>query len=402
MSTTGKNYNYIPLFIILFVIIAQFTMNLYLPSLPDIAEAFHVSMREAEATLSVYLISFGASQLLYGPLSDYFGRKKILLIGIIIVFAGNFLALISSHMTMLLISRVIQGLGSGSIMVLGRTILRDCFNGKDLIRVLSLLAMILATTPALAPFIGGHLHALFGWRMNFLVMTIYTLITFFLLFMFMPETNQRMITGKISLRYILRNYYYTVKTRVFLLYTLCLTLVFAFQVIYLVSTPFIYQNQLGVSADVYGTLMVLPALGYFCGNYFSVKLLKKYFPHQIMLIGIFIILIDSILLLIFSRLGYISITTLTGALVILMFGSGCLYANCLAGTLEPFTDLAGTAAALSGAIQMIAAAAFSGTVDFFNLASAKGLGIYFFIISMSLSVIFIHFIYSKKHVEHNT
>lgn len=399
MNIESSSSKKIPVLIFSFVVIAYFTMNLYLPSLPSIAMYFHVSVHTAESTLSIYLISFGLSQLIYGPVSDYIGRRKVLLIGILIVLLGNILATVSHSITMLIISRVIQGLGSGSLMVLMRTIIRDCFSGKSLAKTLSGLAMIISISPAIAPFIGGHLHSLFGWRANFLALSIYTALIWLLLYFALPETIKHRLQGPISSAYILRNFYYTLKCRVFVMYTLCLTLVFAFNVIYLVATPFIYQQQLGTSAEEYGTLMMIPAAGYFLGSSLSLRLTKWLPITSIILLGIFIVSIDSIALLICASLNIITVFSLTSMLFFILFGSGCLYSNCLAGTMAPFSEIAGTAAATSGTIQMLAAAIFSGSIEFFHLSTPIGLGIYFLSISLVLAFIFIGYIFPQRHQE---
>ena len=160
----------------LIISVGQLSMGLVFPSLPWIAKDFDISLDQAQLLVSVYLLGFGPSQFIYGPVSDALGRKKVLLTGLLIAMLGLLMIIFLSHtFTGMVAGRFLQGLGTGCCAVLARASTRDRFNGPELPVALSYIAMAASITPLVAPVIGGFINAHFGWTMVFISLLGYVL-----------------------------------------------------------------------------------------------------------------------------------------------------------------------------------------------------------------------------------
>ncbi|TOC59076.1 MFS transporter, partial [Vibrio parahaemolyticus] len=153
----------------LIISVGQLSMGLVMPSLPWIAKDFSVSLDQAQLLVSIYLLGFGPSQFIYGPMSDALGRKKVLLAGLLIAMSGLLMIIFWSHtFTGMVLGRFLQGLGTGCCAVLARASTRDQFSGNELPVAMSYIAMAASITPLIAPVIGGFINFHFGWSMVFI------------------------------------------------------------------------------------------------------------------------------------------------------------------------------------------------------------------------------------------
>jgi MFS transporter, DHA1 family, 2-module integral membrane pump EmrD len=395
MSSIPKNNKMIVVLLMSLIAIAQLNLTLYLPSLPDITQLFHTTSGAAQATLSAYLITFGLSQLIYGPLSDTYGRRPIILVSLLMTLAATLFASLSHSIVALIIARMAQGAGTGSILITVRATVRDRFQGYRLASIFSLFVMVAAITPAIAPLLGGHIHSRFSWRANFYVLFGYTLLVAVLFYFFFEETNVKEKKESLSFSKIVSGYRFLFTRSIYLAYTATVVIIFAFQVIYLTAAPFIYQHQLKLPPHVYGTLMMLPAGGFFLGNLIAMRL-NKHHVSLILVSGVFCLFFSGLFLLACNEFQLITIYTVTFALAMMMLGNGLLYAHCIAGTLKSFPTLAGTAAAFAGSLQMVCASIFGASIDYFQLSNPLGLGFYFITLSLLLAFLFARFILVKE------
>lgn len=158
---------------LLVTIVGYASLDVFFPSLPAVATTYAVSSGMAQLTIALYLCSFGASQLCYGPLSDYYGRRPMLLIGFLVYILGSLLGIFSHSLTMLLIARFLQGLGMGAGSALARVIIRDLYVNNMMARMMSLLTVVIALAIALSPGLGGFIQQYYGYHGNLWFMLVF-------------------------------------------------------------------------------------------------------------------------------------------------------------------------------------------------------------------------------------
>ena len=344
--------------LVMLIALAQCGLALYIPSLPSISIALKASPNLVQLTVVYYIIGIGVSQLIYGPLSDHYGRKRTVLFGVYVFLIGTILAVSSKSIYVLLSARLIQGLGIGSATTISRAILRDVFKDKEYVKIGSQLAGAVAIAPIIAPILGGVVQADFGWRCIFyllLLMTIIMLVCWHIMF---KETNFHINKEKISILPILQNYSLVIKTPTFIKNVICCGLIYSGEVVFLSITPFLVQTKLGLSSSIYGWMLFFVICGYMLGTNISTRLSNKIKCSELTLTGVSICSLASIIMLIFGVYNIFNIMSLAFALSLFMLGAGFVYPNTSVSAVSKFPDMAGTASALfssgQGALAAIA------------------------------------------------
>ena len=170
--------------------IAPLSIDMFLPSLPMMIDEFNVSASTMQLTVTTFLLAFSASQLVFGPLSDRFGRRPIMVWGLILFLLGGFISLFAQSGTMLIIGRIIQGFGGGAAPVIARAIVLDVFEGKRAAKIFAYITIATPLAPAIAPIIGGVLQSLFDWHAVFITLIAIGIILLGLYLLLLPETNK--------------------------------------------------------------------------------------------------------------------------------------------------------------------------------------------------------------------
>ena len=169
--------------------LGQFFSDLYLPSIPAISKSLKTSTELTQLTVSIYLLGYSISSLMYGPISDTFGRKKPLLLGLILCLIGSFICMMSTDISILISGRLIQGIGGGAGMTITSAIIRDCCEGKKMAKFGSYLTMANMVVIIAAPVLGGYFQIFFGWNASFQFLFVYSFIILILVGLFLPETK---------------------------------------------------------------------------------------------------------------------------------------------------------------------------------------------------------------------
>lgn len=195
--------------------------NLFLPSMPDIGLVFGVSIFTVQSTLIAFLVAYALAQFFYGGVSDRFGRRPTLLWGLAIYVIASLLCAFSTSITMLLLARILQGIGAAGSIVMVRSIVRDLFDRKDSARALAVISTVMVFAPATAPAIGGYLHIHFGWQSSFFALAILGTVLFVYCALRMAETNRPAHADFISnLRAMIQGYRVLIGERSFIAYNL--------------------------------------------------------------------------------------------------------------------------------------------------------------------------------------
>jgi DHA1 family bicyclomycin/chloramphenicol resistance-like MFS transporter len=260
--------------------LGPFSIDTYLPSFPAIARDFGVTTLELQQTLSVYLISFAVMTLFHGTLSDSFGRRPVILAGLVVFFLASIGCALAQSFTQLLLFRGVQGLSAGVGMVVGRAIIRDSFEGHAAQRLMSMVTMIFGLAPAIAPVIGGWLQSGFGWRSVFVFLALLGALLFAVCQWRLPETLPPGSRQPLVLLPLARNYLKLARSSRLLLLSSTVALNFCGFFVYIVSAPAVIYNLLGLDENQFAWLFVPGISGVMAGAFLSGRLAGRISPRR--------------------------------------------------------------------------------------------------------------------------
>ncbi len=381
------NINYCKIIVLLCLIssIGRFVLDSYLPSLPAIGGDFGISSESVQMTLTTYLLGFSISQLIYGPLSDHYGRRNVILVGLSIFVLGNLICAIAVSSSLLLVARFIAGTGAGACGVLNRAIASDCFKGAEFSKAWSYTTSALVITLCIAPVIGGYIQEQSGWRANFILSTAYVAIVLCLILKFLPETNKQKVNlnlmhPSIKLSKILLDYYQILTTRSFITGTLCYTLAFSGLIAYFQVSPSLFIDGLGLSPSQYGWCSVIIASNYLIGGMLVHKLALRMSTYRLLIIGTMLLIFGGLLMLITYFFDYAGLTAILLPTSVYVIGARIVIPNAIAHSLEELRHISGSCSAMIGCIQMLGSAFISFLIANFDTMSPLTLAIFFTIL----------------------
>lgn len=340
--------------------IAPLTVDMFLPSLPTMADEFAASESTLQLAVTLFIISFAASQLVYGPASDRVGRRPALLAGLALFVAGSLLALSARSVEVLLAGRVVQGLGGGAGPAVAQAIVLDIYGRQRAARVLSYMAIALPLAPAIAPIFGGFLHDAFGWHSVFVTLAAIGVLLTLAYGFGIPETRPRRAPGTSGLGGLMRDYRTIFSSRTYLAYAAVMGLMFGGQLVFISSSSFVLQEEFGLSAQWFGLSFGLVALGIMAGATLSSRLVVRLPSHRIVLLGTGISAGASALMLAWvaaSEAG--GVWSVLVPMFVTAVGLGLTRPAAVAGALVPFPQIAGLASALLGFSQMLIASTYN-------------------------------------------
>ncbi|KIP75048.1 major facilitator transporter [Vibrio harveyi] len=333
----------------LIISVGQLSMGLVFPSLPWIAKDFDISLDQAQLLVSVYLLGFGPSQFIYGPVSDALGRKKVLLAGLLIAMLGLLMIIFLSHtFTGMVAGRFLQGLGTGCCAVLARASTRDRFSGPELPVALSYIAMAASITPLVAPVIGGFINAHFGWTMVFISLLGYVLLAWTVIVFRFQETITQ-TSALPSPKKMLLQYRDLLTSRYFMSFASIGWLNFSLMITTVSVMPFIMQNQIGMTSDQYAMWALIPAFGMICGTSICNRV-RPIIGTKKMLLVTPILHVSSAVWLFFCPVEPLYL--MLGQLLMIL-GNAIALPCAQAMVMQPYKKQAGAAAAMSGGGQMV-------------------------------------------------
>ncbi len=349
--------------------------DLYLPSLPSIRDAFESTTRLAQFTLSFYLFAFSLSQLFYGPFSDRFGRRKVAMTGILFSFIGTFVCILAWDMQVLLIGRVLQGAALGVGAAIARAAMRDVYSGDKLAHVGSFLPVGTAALLAGAPALGGYVQTYLGWRVNFMFLLLITILVVFMIFRWLPETNRKLNPSALKPTIFLKNYFHLLKSPIFLGYVACASLSFGGLFAYFATSPFLFEEVLGLTPVQYGWLAFVVASGIALGGFGNSILVKRFGRHRMLVASVVTMFCAGLIMLIPALFGLISVSLIVFPMCLYGVGLAASFANAFAGALHSFAKIAGFAGGLYGCIQILGGSLSTTLVAFFKAESQLPLSI---------------------------
>ncbi|MDX1739408.1 MAG: multidrug effflux MFS transporter, partial [Alphaproteobacteria bacterium] len=326
------------------------SVTLYVPSMAAIAKDFAVHKIEVQVTLSLFLAGFAVGQLLYGPLSDQFGRRKILLGGLSIYVLSSIFCAIASDVEALQIARLFQGIGACCGAVIARAVIRDVFPSDRAVGVFAFIGTALSLTPAIAPIIGGYMEVWLGWRAEFWFLTCIGAAMFLWAFLALKETNLQPVPGAVHPIRLLRIYGEVMFNIRFVSLVMISTLLFCGLMSYTTISPFLMLQELGLTPDQYGMLIMYTAASYGLGSFVSGKFINKVGLVPLMVGGPVISFLGAFLMWYWG--DELSVLHLVFPAMLFLFGNGVVTPPTMAAAMRPFPHIAGSASAMMGAFQM--------------------------------------------------
>ncbi|MDO3721290.1 Bcr/CflA family multidrug efflux MFS transporter [Marinobacter sp. chi1] len=338
------------------VALGPLATDMYLPALPQIGSDFGVGTDKVQLTLSLYLAGFALAQLICGPLSDRFGRKPIMVGGLILFALASIGCAMATSIETLMVCRFLQAVGGSAGPVLGRATIRDIYRPRDAARILAIVASIMALAPAIAPTVGGVLVSGLGWHSIFLVLGAYGLLMALVVAFGIPEPMRPEYRQPLRLCSLMRNYRRIGTDISFVGYTLTNAMVYGGLFAFLSGSSFVLIEFLGVAPEHFGLYFACMVVGYVVGNLAAVRLGRTLMPDQILVRGLVIAVAGGGLMAALALSGLYNVWAVVLPQALFMVGTGLLLPQTMAGALANFPRMAGSASALFGFVQMATAA----------------------------------------------
>ncbi len=272
--------------------------DMYLPALPAIAGELDTTQSMVQLTLSAFMVGMAVGQLLIGPLSDSMGRKRLLVGGVIASLLASVMCALAPSIGILILARLIQGLGGGACVVLARSIVPDLARGRAAAQAFTLLMLIQGIAPVIAPIVGGFLTEPFGWRSVFWVLSGINVAQLLVAGLVVRESLPVENRTPIGLRGMRDNFAYVLSNPRFLAYVGAFAFGFGTMFSYISASSFVLQEQFGVPALMYSLVFAGNALGMTLAGLVNKRLLQSFHPHHIMQVAAFDIFVLSVLILI--------------------------------------------------------------------------------------------------------
>lgn len=343
-----------PLWLLVTMMFAgQLAVTIFLPSLPSMEAALGTSQAAIKLTISAYLGAFALAQLVVGPLSDRYGRKRPLLIGMALFTVASFVCAAAPTAEVLIGARVAQAIGACAGIVITRAIIRDTTEGASATRALAYMGMALGAGPAMAPLIGGQIEHWLDWRASFYATAIMGMIVFAAALATLRETlppEARRVTGG---RTLALTYVRLLRMPVYMGYSMGTGVLSAAFQAFLAGAPFVLITLKGVPPELLGFYTLPVPVAFIITNGLAGWLSRRLRRHTVIWIGYACSLSGTFALVALSLLGLDTPNAMLVPLFVYSAGAGFLLPNCLAGALEAVEPpVAGSASALGGFIQM--------------------------------------------------
>jgi MFS transporter, DHA1 family, multidrug resistance protein len=329
--------------------------DLYLASLPSLASTFAVPAVTVQLTLSLFVLTFGAAQLLVGPLSDRFGRRPVLLWGLGLYVAASILCSLAPTIETLIAARFLQALGCCSAVVIARAIVRDAYAPEQSARVIARMATWLSLAPILGPILGSYLQVSFGWRAAFVALTLLSAGILMLSALRMPETNVHKDPQATRLSGLLANWRIVLGARTFWAHALPGALTYGAIFSFISGSSFVLIQVLGVPTAWFGYCFAFGVTGYMLGTILCRRLLPLIGAERTFRVGSLVALVTGVLFLGAVSAGVAHWSLVLVVMFLTMGAHGINFPVAQGGSVGPFPRQAGTAAGLMGALYMCVA-----------------------------------------------
>ncbi|HVL74740.1 MAG TPA: multidrug effflux MFS transporter [Noviherbaspirillum sp.] len=340
------------LFIASFLMLQPLSTDLYLASLPGLATYFQVPAATVQLTLSLFVLGFGAAQLVVGPLSDRFGRRPVALGGLALYVFASLLCSIATSVGLLIAARFLQALGCCAAVVISRAVVRDAYAPEHGARVVARASTWLSLAPIFGPILGSYLQVAFGWRAAFVALATLSAGLLMLSIARMPETNAHKNAEATRVAGLLGNYRHVLASRAFWAHALPGALSYGAIFAFISGSSFVLIRVLGVPTEWFGYCFALGVVGYMLGTLACRRLLAALGAQRTLRLGSLVSLASGAGFVLAVLAGVAHWSLVVAAMFVTMAAHGINFPVAQAGAVAPFPKQAGTAAGLMGALYM--------------------------------------------------
>lgn len=337
-------------FVIILSALMAFTSlstDIYLPAMPLMAQDLHGN---AELTITGFLMGFCVAQLIWGPLSDHFGRRLPLFIGMGLFMIGSVGCALSTDISQIVFWRVFQALGACTGPMLARAMIRDLFSRTRAAQMLSTLMIIMAIAPIAGPLLGGQMIKITSWHAIFWLLAVIGGMMFISLF-WLPETLPQEKRVKASLPSAFRNYYALLTNTTFMRFTLCLTFYYVAAYAFITGSPFVYITYFGVEPQHYGWLFALNIVGLMGMSVINRRLVQHYSLEVLLKFAVVTAAVAALVLAAAAKLEIGGLILIVAAVFVFFSMNGIIAATSTAAALDSVPNVAGSASAFMGSLQ---------------------------------------------------
>lgn len=336
----------------LITMIGPFSIDTYLPSFPFIAEGLGVDLHALAQTLSFYLIAFAAATLVWGPLSDRFGRRWMLLLSLTLFALASVGCAYSGSLPVLLVWRAVQGAAACGGMVIGRAVVRDVYQGAQAQRAMAHVMLVFAAAPALAPVLGGWLQAAFGWRSVFHFLTLFGVFAVFLVFWRLPETLPQGARQSIHPRSVGAHYWRALRHARFLALVAVLASGFGGLFLYITGSPALIYDHLGLGEADFGVFFIPTVAGLMGGSMLAGRIAHRWSARRVMNTAFGLLGLAALANVASALWVAPTVLSVVAPLVLYAFGMALMMPNVTVMALDCFPKNRGMAASVQGFMQM--------------------------------------------------
>lgn len=327
-------------------------INLYLPSMPRMSASLGVDYAAIQLTLSMYLAAVAFGQLFVGPISDHYGRRPVLVVGLAMFVVGSVICMLAPSIGVLHLGRVIQAIGGCAGIALSRAIVRDLYDRAQAASMIGYVTMGMAVAPMVAPTIGGLLEAAHGWRASFAFLAVFGFITLVVIYRMLQETNPwRRNTGAPA-QPLLAGYAALFRIPAFWGFALTAGFTSSAFFSFAAGASYVVINLMGRTPVEYGMYFGLVSLGYLIGNFFSGRFAQKMGPQRLIYLGSMLSIAAVIVMSSLYSFNDMSPAVLFVPMMFVGLGNGMILPSCFAGAVSVKPEVAGAASGLAGSIQI--------------------------------------------------
>ncbi|MEA3169671.1 multidrug effflux MFS transporter [Pseudomonas fluorescens] len=336
----------------------RITLDMHLPALPAMADDFHSSDSQLQLTLTLYTLGSAISLLVSGPLTDRFGRRPILLVGLFLYVLATVACALANSLEVLIIARLFQALGGCCTTVIGRVIVRDYFDRHEQARLLGLISMAMAISPMAAPVLGSLMLPFINWRGLFVVLGVIGAGLYLVVYRRLPETRPPQVAAAPPSN-LLRLYGQLLRDRYFLRYSLAIGCVYSTYFPFISESSALLQRGFHLSTTAYALVFAATISGYMLGANLFRRLVLRFEPDALISAAIGVNVLGSLLLAAATALLPADWLAIVLPMVVIMVSVGMVIPACQLSVLQPYGAIAGTASGLFFFTQMFLTAVSS-------------------------------------------